>query len=152
MPITLTISADSAEDFKTQFAELAAMGFAVGYKIEGAPPAAENKPTRIKTVEETLKALKVDETKAPLETPKLGDPDPKIEPKSNEPKAEAPTDGAIDYDTVVKPAVLRVSAKFGRAGVEDLLKPFDVTNAKQVPPERYADLLKAVDAKLAEAN
>lgn len=54
----------------------------------------------------------------------------------------------IGYDTHIKPAVLKVSAAKGRAGVEKLLGEFGVDHATKVPVERYQALLDAVDAIL----
>lgn len=52
------------------------------------------------------------------------------------------------YLTVVKPSVLKVSAKHGRPGVEKLLADFNAPNAKEVPQERYPELLAAIDKML----
>lgn len=59
-------------------------------------------------------------------------------------------DGALDYDADVKPAVLAVSKALGRPGVEDLLKPFNVTNAKFIPADQFAALIAAAKAMVAE--
>lgn len=59
-------------------------------------------------------------------------------------------DGDLDYQRDVKPAVLKISQKLGRPGVETLLKPFDVTNAQQIPATRWPELMTAV-AELMEA-
>jgi hypothetical protein len=59
------------------------------------------------------------------------------------------TDGALDYDADVKPAVLAVSKALGRTGVEDLLKPFNVTNAKFIPADQFAALVAAAKAMVA---
>ena len=59
-------------------------------------------------------------------------------------------DGALDYDIDVKPAVLAVSKALGRPGVEDLLKPFNVTNAKFIPADQFAALVAAAKAMVAE--
>lgn len=67
------------------------------------------------------------------------------------PVADAPAaDGALDYDIDVKPAVLAVSKALGRPGVEDLLKPFNVTNAKFIPADQFAALIAAAKAMVAE--
>ena len=59
-------------------------------------------------------------------------------------EAEVTTDGAdeaITYDGHLKPAVLKVSAKHGRAGVEKLLASFDVDHTSKVPESRWAEFL-----------
>ena len=70
---------------------------------------------------------------------------------SDAPKAEAEAQNELDYERDVKPRVLQISRKFERAGVEELLKPFGVANAKLVPAEQYAELIAAADLMLGVA-
>jgi hypothetical protein len=66
-------------------------------------------------------------------------------------EAEAEAQNELDYERDVKPRVLQISRKFERAGVEELLKPFGVANAKLVPAEQYAELIAAADLMLGVA-
>ena len=59
-------------------------------------------------------------------------------------------DTALDYQTDIKPAVLKVSQKHGRPGVEKLLAPYNVTNAQQIPAEKWATLLTEIEAALSD--
>ena len=53
-----------------------------------------------------------------------------------------------DYATEIKPAVLKVSAKFGRDGVLKLLEPFGVSNAQLIPDAKHSELMASVEDML----
>lgn len=59
---------------------------------------------------------------------------------------------AIDYEKQIKPAVLTLAAHRGRDALLSVLVRFDSSenpNAKNVKPEQYADLLKALQDAVA---
>jgi hypothetical protein len=53
-----------------------------------------------------------------------------------------------DYATEIKPAVLKVSAKFGREGVLKLLEPFGVSNAQLIPDAKHSEFMDSVEDML----
>jgi intein/homing endonuclease len=53
-----------------------------------------------------------------------------------------------DYATEIKPAVLKVSAKFGREGVLKLLGPFGVSNAQLIPDAKHSAFMASVEDML----
>lgn len=53
-----------------------------------------------------------------------------------------------DYATEIKPAVLKVSAKFGRDGVLKLLEPFGVSNAQLIPDAKHSAFMASVEDML----
>lgn len=53
-----------------------------------------------------------------------------------------------DYATEIKPAVLKVSAKFGREGVLKLLEPFGVSNAQLIPDAKHSEFMTSVEDML----
>lgn len=64
--------------------------------------------------------------------------------------------GPVAYDTHIKPAVLKVSGHpvdqgGGREGVLKLMEQFGVANAKEIPEDRWPELLAAVDTILGVA-
>ncbi|QDH50413.1 hypothetical protein [Caulobacter phage KcrB] len=71
--------------------------------------------------------------------------EPEPETESQTPEQEAPAASeAIDYDTVVKPAVLAYANKHGREATQALLKQFGVEKAPELDPSRYAELMEAM--------
>lgn len=74
--------------------------------------------------------------------------EPAAEPAIEEPAADdAPK--ALTYDGDIKPAVLKVSGKHGRAGVEKLLGEFGVDHTSKVPEDKWPEFLAAIDKALA---
>jgi hypothetical protein len=63
-----------------------------------------------------------------------------LEPKTGDRK--------YDYATEIKPAVLKVSAKFGREGVLKLLEPYAVSNAQLIPDAHHAEFMASVEDML----
>jgi len=57
-------------------------------------------------------------------------------------------DRKYDYATEIKPAVLKVSAKFGREGVLKLLEPYAVSNAQLIPDAHHAEFMASVEDML----
>lgn len=53
-----------------------------------------------------------------------------------------------DYATEIKPAVLKVSAKFGREGALKLLGPFGVSNAQLIPDAKHSEFMASVEDML----
>ncbi len=140
--ITLHIEAANLQDLRTKVAQ--ALGDVLipeamyvadnkPAKAAAAKPAATPAPTAAPTPAPTAAPTPAP-TAAPTPAPT---PAPVVDTVVDTPAA----DGALDYDIDVKPAVLAVSKALGRPGVEDLLKPFNVTNAKFVPVEDYNRLI-----------
>ncbi len=152
--ITLHIEAANLQDLRTKVAQ--ALGDVL---IPEAMYVADTKPAK------AAKPRIMETSYAPIASLILK-PEPTVEPTPAPPPASAvePTpapvvdtvvdtpaaDGALDYDIDVKPAVLAVSKALGRPGVEDLLKPFNVTNAKFIPADQFAALVAAAKAMVAE--
>lgn len=152
--ITLHIEAANLQDLRTKVAQALgdvlipeAMYVADTKPAKAAKPAAT--PAQTPAPAQTPVAAPVAETPPPA-------PAPVVDTVVDTPAADAFTttpnddEGALDYDTDVKPAVLAVSKALGRTGVEDLLKPFNVTNAKFVPADQFAALVTAAKAMVAE--
>jgi hypothetical protein len=149
--ITLHIEAANLQDLRTKVAQ--ALGDVLipeamyvadtkPAKAAAAKPAAAPAPTPAPTAAPTP-APTAAPTPAPTTEPT---PAPVVDTVVDTPAA----DGALDYDIDVKPAVLAVSKALGRPGVEDLLKPFNVTNAKFIPADQFAALVAAAKAMVAE--
>lgn len=150
--ITLHIEAANLQDLRTKVAQ--ALGDVLipeaMYVVDNKPakaaaakPAATPAPTAAPTPAPTAAP-----TPAPTAAPT---PAPVVDTVVDTPAVDTPAaDGALDYDTDVKPAVLAVSKALGRPGVEDLLKPFNVTNAKFIPADQFAALVAAAKAMVAE--
>ena len=63
--------------------------------------------------------------------------------------SDEPTEtSALDYKTDVVPRVLALSQAKGRPGVEALLSKYDVANARDIPAERYGELLADIAAAI----
>ena len=142
--ITLHIEAANLQDLRTKVAQALgdvlipeAMYVADIKPAKAAKPAATPAPTPAPTQAPVAATA----TEAPTPAPT---PAPTVDTVVDTPA----TDGALDYDADVKPAVLAVSKALGRTGVEDLLKPFNVTNAKFVQVEDYARLITAAQDML----
>lgn len=94
---------------------------------------------------------------APAEDVAMPDPAPakKAKAKKEEPapapveeKAEAPQAEVITYDMAAKP-LIAVGSKHGRAKVMEILKPWNTTSLKGVPPEDYNAVICACELALA---
>ena len=146
--ITLHIEAANLQDLRTKVAQ--ALGDVLipeaMYVADTKPaPAAKAAKPRIMETSYAPAAAPVAETPTPAPTP-----EPTPAPAVVTPVDTPAADGALDYDIDVKPAVLAVSKALGRSGVEDLLKPFNVTNAKFIPADQFAALVAAAKAMVAE--
>jgi hypothetical protein len=146
--ITLHIEAANLQDLRTKVAQ--ALGDVLipeAMYVADTKPAPVAKAAKPKIMETSYApaptAAPVAETPTPEPTPA---PAPVVDTVVDTPAA----DGALDYDIDVKPAVLAVSKALGRPGVEDLLKPFNVTNAKFIPADQFAALVAAAKAMVAE--
>jgi hypothetical protein len=144
--ITLHIEAANLQDLRTKVAQ--ALGDVLipeAMYVADTKPASVAKSAKPKITETgnapAPAAAPAAETPTPAPTPA---PEPVVDTVVDTPAA----DGALDYDIDVKPAVLAVSKALGRPGVEDLLKPFNVTNAKFVQVEDYARLITAAQDML----
>lgn len=67
------------------------------------------------------------------------------------PAASSPaaSTGEIDYETQIKPLVLKLAEAKGRDGVINVLDQYGVANAQLVPAERRAELLEHLNLALA---
>ena len=75
--------------------------------------------------------------------------DPPTEVLEGEVRDPEPTgEKTWDYATEIKPAVLKVSAKFGREGVLKLLEPFGVSNAQLIPDAKHSEFMASVEDML----
>jgi len=140
--ITLHIEAANLQDLRTKVAQ--ALGDVL---IPAAMYGVDTKPAPV------VKAAKpriMETSYAPAVAPVAETPTPAPTPVVDTVVDTPAADGALDYDIDVKPAVLAVSKALGRAGVEDLLKPFNVTNAKFIPADQFAALVAAAKAMVAE--
>lgn len=148
--ITLHIEAANLQDLRTKVAQ--ALGDVLipeAMYVADTKPAPVVKAAKPKIMETSYApaAAPVAETPTPEPTPApTPTPTPTVDTVVDTPDA----DGALDYDIDVKPAVLAVSKALGRPGVEDLLKPFNVTNAKFIPADQFAALVAAAKAMVAE--
>jgi hypothetical protein len=126
----------------------------VAPKVVGTTPTASVKA-------ESRKSPPEPKASAPLAAAQPTDAGPSSPPTVSDAGAASPAsvvssgddtgERTFDYDTEVKPAVLRLSQKLGRPGVEMLLKPFGVDNAKHVPEDKRGDLMAAIADMLAVA-
>jgi hypothetical protein len=77
-------------------------------------------------------------------------PSPPAPPASRAEALAAAVNAPIPYEQV-RTAVLRVAKKQGRAGVDALLAKFGaVTNAQEIAPERYPEVMAAAETMLAD--
>lgn len=128
--IELKITADTVEDLHSQMARLLSSSAPAA-----TPPAEEPKPQRQQRQAQS----------PPPPPPPVEEPTPQAETPAETPPADEPA--GLTYDGDIKPAVLRVSEKHGRPGVEKLLAEFGVANAKEVPEARWPEFMAAI-AKL----
>jgi len=140
--ITLHIEAANLQDLRTKVAQ--ALGDVL---IPEAMYVADTKPA---PVAKAAKPRIMETGYAPAVAPVAETPTPEPAPVVDTVVDTPVADGALDYDADVKPAVLAVSKALGRTGVEDLLKPFNVTNAKFIPADQFAALVAAAKAMVAE--
>ena len=164
--ITLTIEAETLDELRQK--ALDAIGFSgtVGHTLTSVlaePDVAETVKRTRRTKEQMAADNAVIEGEvvseqssknAPADTAQSGSPE---EPTDDGDKSgqtatsdASPSDAALDYQTDIKPAVLKVSQKHGRPGVEKLLAPYNVTNAQQIPAEKWATLLTEIEAALSD--
>jgi len=140
--ITLHIEAANLQDLRTKVAQ------ALGDVL--IPEAMYVADTKLLPVVKAAKPRIMETSYAPAVAPVAETPTPAPTPVVDTVVDTPAADGALDYDIDVKPAVLAVSKALGRAGVEDLLKPFNVTNAKFIPADQFAALVAAAKAMVAE--
>lgn len=148
MSIELKITGDTADDVKAQMSAFLSGGtFSIvvgegggggsGGAIAGAAQTTRRTPPKVdppKVAEVVVEAPAAEE--------------PAAEPAAEEPAAdEAPK--VLTYDGDIKPAVLKVSGKHGRAGVEKLLGEFGVDHTSKVPEDKWPEFLAAIDKALA---
>lgn len=144
MSIELTIRANDAADLKVQLAALlggAAILVATGGGGGGGGAADAPRTSTRKPAE-------------PKAEPPKAEPEPaaEITQVSEEAIATVADDpaerGPLTYDGDIKPAVLKVSAKHGRPGVEKLLADFGVDHTSKVTEDKWPEFLAAIDKML----
>ncbi len=131
--LTVKIEAESIE-------ELADKLLAIGSRLSGGAQPVAEAPAKV-----TRKAKPAEEPKAetkPDENPKAEEPKAETKP-TEEPKAEA--GGTLDWDKDVAPVVLALVKEKGRDFVAKVLETFGVARAAQLPPERWQELLDALN-------
>jgi len=141
--ITLHIEAANLQDLRTKVAQ--ALGDVLipeAMYVANTKPAPVAKAAKPRIMETSYAPAVAPVAETPTPAPA---PAPVVDTVVDTPAA----DGALDYDADVKPAVLAVSKALGRTGVEDLLKPFNVTNAKFIPADQFAALVAAAKAMVA---
>lgn len=143
--ITLHIEAANLQDLRTKVAQ--ALGDVL---IPEAMYVADTKPAPVaKAAKPRIMETSYAPAAAPVAVAEMPEPTPAPAPVLDTVVDTPAADGALDYDTDVKPAVLAVSKALGRSGVEDLLKPFNVTNAKFIAADQFAALVAAAKAMVA---
>lgn len=152
MTIEIRITADNASDARAQLSGLLGLYSAVAENPPGERVPLEPAPkARAPRAEKPAVTPPTDTSQKPSgtsTTATTADPDggaPGASRSDDEPAVE---DNQWDYQTQIKPAVLKVSQKLGRSGVVTLLEPFGVDNASKIPAERHGELMAAIDKML----
>lgn len=148
MSIELTIHAADGDDLRRQLAGLLGTAAAVPSPQPSPPKASARRAAPEAATQPS------DPSPAPSDT----SPTTQSEATTTEADGGADTaspsddaaggDQALTYDADIKPAVLKVSAKHGRPGVEKLLAQFEAANAKEIPETRWPELLAEIDKLL----
>lgn len=124
MSLSVTITATDPGDLRRKLSDmLSSMGVS-------------SAPTVVKEYVATVDIQKGDAVK------KVDPPTEVLEGEVLEPETGEKT---WDYATEIKPAVLKVSAKFGREGVLKLLEPFGVSNAQLIPDAKHSEFMTSVE-------
>lgn len=127
MSLSVTITATDPGDLRRKLSDmLSSMGVS-------------SAPTVVKEYVATVDIEKGDAVK------KVDPPTEVLEGEVLEPETGEKT---WDYATEIKPAVLKVSAKFGREGVLKLLEPFGVSNAQLIPDAKHSEFMASVEDML----
>lgn len=127
MSLSVTITATDPGDLRRKLSDmLSSMGVS-------------SAPTVVKEYVATVDVQKGDAVK------KVDPPTEVLEGEVLEPETGEKT---WDYATEIKPAVLKVSAKFGREGVLKLLEPFGVSNAQLIPDAKHSEFMASVEDML----
>ncbi len=127
MSLSVTITATDPGDLRRKLSDmLSSMGVS-------------SAPTVVKEYVATVDIQKGDAVK------KVDPPTEVLEGEVLEPETGEKT---WDYATEIKPAVLKVSAKFGREGVLKLLEPFGVSNAQLIPDAKHSEFMASVEDML----
>ena len=127
MSLSVTITATDPGDLRRKLSDmLSSMGVS-------------SAPTVVKEYVATVDIEKGDAVK------KVDPPTEVLEGEVLEPETGEKT---WDYATEIKPAVLKVSAKFGREGVLKLLEPFGVSNAQLIPDAKHSAFMASVEDML----
>lgn len=149
MAYEMIITADSFKDFKAHIIALEEM-FTVEVVTGGTtdPIMPEvKKAAAVKAKAEPAKPdpVKPDPVKPVAEIPAAKEPEPVVEEtKVEEPAAET-SDAPLDFQKDVLPRVFKLTEAHGRDAVVAVLSEFGVPKASQVPPEKFAEFVAAVN-------
>lgn len=147
LSLQLTINAADPADLRRQLADL----LGTTADVTAPAPAANKRPTRTETAPRAEPEPATSETATTASDAGAQTEAASGQSAQAESVADAGAQGgsALTYDGDIKPAVLKVSAKHGRPGVEKLLAGFSVANAKEVPEAKWPEFLAEIDKLLA---
>ena len=144
MAYELKITATTADDLAQHISTLA--GLLSGTAATAVDPVMpEVKKARGSTKAEAAADPKPEPVKAVAEIPAAKEPEPVVEEtKVEEPAAET-SDAPLDFQKDVLPRVFKLTEAHGRDAVVAVLSEFGVPKASQVPPEKFAEFVAAVN-------
>lgn len=147
MAYELKITATTADDLAQHISTLA--GLLSGTATTAVDPVMpEVKKARGSTKAEAAADPKPEPVKAEepvAEIPAAKEPEPVVEEtKVEEPAAET-SDAPLDFQKDVLPRVFKLTEAHGRDAVVAVLSEFGVPKASQVPPEKFAEFVAAVN-------
>lgn len=151
LTISVTINAVDVADLRRQLASLLGDGSAT--IVYGGAPDPQPSPPKASAQRAAPKAA----TPPSDPSPEPSDTSPTIQSEATTIEADGGADTAspsegdprtLSYDDDIKPAVLKVSAKHGRPGVEKLLAKFGAGNAREVPEDRWPEFMAEIEALL----
>ena len=156
MPIRIEITADTAAEARNEMlAFLGNLQVVVqerdlqrpsGGAVTGSPPPLVQPPkARAQRAEKAMETPATDTSQPPSDTSAK---ETTSDPGGSATTASPSEQGPLDYNTHIKPAVLKVSAKYDRSAVEKLMADFDVDHFTKLAPERYPELLMEIDKLL----
>lgn len=171
MPITLTITAESGEDARTQILNflnpVARTELELGFTVDkeeidtptrAAPAKRAQKASadKLLTPTDAANILKAQITETEIARPQ---PDAPAESEASSAAPSAPVSsgtaelasGEVSYEDV-RAAILAVSDAHGREGVTSVLDQFGVTHANKVDPSLWGELVAAAKATLDQGD
>ena len=125
--------------------ELQRSSTTTGEVAQEKPPLAQPPKARAQRAEKVAEAPATDTSQPPSDTSAK---ETTSDPGGSATTASPSEQGPLDYNTHIKPAVLKVSAKYDRSAVEKLMTDFGVEHFTKLAPKRYPELLVAIDKLL----